>query len=502
MSTVIWSIAGSDNSGGAGIQADLATVASFNALAPLHLCTVITAVTAQGPDGLLASVPVSLSLLQQQVQALLPSHLPSVIKLGLIGNSEQLHYLLELLPELKRQKADLLVVCDPVQLCSSGGKLNSADLSPAQWQRILPYIDIITPNLPELHYLSQQRDVNDAIAQLLTLGVGAVLSKGGHSDDLDWACDTLQFSQKFRYRGNPPLCQQAQLCSPRQSGSAVHGTGCALSMALCCALAAGFAAEDAFVLAKMYLDQGITAARRINGYRHLGHAPALFHRASLPALRDSWRKTATAFAPLKEQLGLYLIVPDVPSLQQAIASGARTVQLRLKQHCHSMLRQQIRLAVHLAQQAGVQLFINDHWQLALELGAYGVHLGQEDIEQADVAAIARAGLRLGISCHGLYRLLRAEQLEPSYLAIGAVFATDTKDMRGKLQGLDKLPLYSRLFSRRPLVAIGGINAENAGAVLACGIRHLAMVSAFAKAVNKTAFVRQLQQQLQEYRYVD
>ena len=250
MSTVIWSIAGSDNSGGAGIQADLATVASFNALAPLHLCTVITAVTAQGPDGLLASVPVSLSLLQQQVQALLPSHLPSVIKLGLIGNSEQLHYLTELLPALKRQQADLLVICDPVQLCSSGGKLSAADLSLEHWQRLLPYIDIITPNLPELQYLSQQRDIKDAITLLLSLGVGAVLSKGGHSQDLDWACDTLQFSPRFRYRSHPPLCQQAQLCSPRQSGSAVHGTGCALSMALCCALAAGFAAEDAFVLAR------------------------------------------------------------------------------------------------------------------------------------------------------------------------------------------------------------------------------------------------------------
>lgn len=502
MSNVIWSIAGSDNSGGAGIQADLATVASFNALAPLHLCTIISAVTAQGPDGLLASEPVSLSLLKQQVQALLPGHLPAVIKLGLIASGEQLDYLAELLPALKQQQADLLIVCDPVQLCSSGGKLSADDLRLSHWQRLLPYIDIITPNLPELQYLSQQRDIKDAISQLLTLGAGAVLSKGGHSDDAEWACDTLQFSPRFRYRGYPPLCQQAQLCSPRQSGPAVHGTGCALSMALCCALAAGFAAEDAFVLAKMYLDQGIAAAKQINGYRHLGHAPLQLHSAALPTLIHSGSKTDAAFAPVKADLGLYLIVPDLPSLLQAIAAGANTVQLRLKHYSNSMLRQQIRQAVYLAQQAGIQLFINDHWQLAIELGAYGVHLGQEDIEQADLTAIARAGVRLGISCHGLYRLLRAEQLEPSYLAIGAVFATNTKDMRGKLQGLDKLPLYSRLFNRRPLVAIGGINAGNAADVLACGIRHLAMVSAFASAPDKPAFVRQLQQQLEEYRYAD
>ena len=133
----------------------------------------------------------------------------------------------------------------------------------------------------------------------------------------------------------------------------------------------------------------------------------------------------------------------------------------------------------------------------MELGAYGVHLGQEDIDQANLAALQQAGLRLGLSSHGFYKLLRAQQLKPSYLAIGAVFATQTKDMGGKLQGLQKLYRYPALFPKIPLVAIGGINATNAKAVLACGIKHLAVVQGFAKATDPKLWVQQMQQLITE-----
>ena len=97
------------------------------------------------------------------------------------------------------------------------------------------------------------------------------------------------------------------------------------------------------------------------------------------------------------------------------------------------------------------------------------------------------------SNHGFYKLLRAQQLRPSYLAIGAVFTTQTKEMGGKLQGLQKLIRYPTLFPTIPLVAIGGINENNAKAVLACGIKHLAVVQAFAQATDPTLWVQQMQQ---------
>jgi hydroxymethylpyrimidine kinase/phosphomethylpyrimidine kinase/thiamine-phosphate diphosphorylase len=186
-------------------------------------------------------------------------------------------------------------------------------------------------------------------------------------------------------------------------------------------------------------------------------------------------------------------VASVAELQRALAAGVKTLQLRIKSTEQQLLRQQIKEAVQLCQHPDIQLFINDHWQLALELGAYGVHLGQEDIDQANLAALQQAGLRLGISSHGFYKLLRAQQLYPSYLAIGAVFATQTKNMGGKLQGLQKLARYTALFPQIHLVAIGGINENNAKAVLATGIKHLAVVQGFAKATDPKLWVQQMQQ---------
>ena len=214
-------------------------------------------------------------------------------------------------------------------------------------------------------------------------------------------------------------------------------------------------------------------------------------------LTENLQPQTQAFAPLKAALGLYVIVPSVTELQRALAAGVKTLQLRIKNTDQQLLRQQIKEAVQLCQHPDIQLFINDHWQLALELGAYGVHLGQEDIDQANLAALQQAGLRLGLSSHGFYKLLRAQQLKPSYLAIGAVFATQTKDMGGKLQGLQKLYRYPALFPKIPLVAIGGINATNAKAVLACGIKHLAVVQGFAKATDPKLWVQQMQQLITE-----
>ena len=496
MTTVVWSIAGSDNSAGAGIQADLQTAQGFSSVGSVHLCTLLTAVTAQGPAGLVACQPVDATLLQQQAESLLPEHAPAVIKTGLICNPAQLHWLIQLVQQLKQLDPQLLLLCDPVQQCSSGGELSQ--LQPQHWQQLWPYVDVLTPNLPELQYLSGQSQQAAAVDWLLQQGVKAVLVKGGHCSG---ACaqDKLHIGPAFLYRGYPAYPQQVTLSSPRLAGNP-HGTGCVFAAALACALALGFALEDAFVLAKIYGQQGIQQPVQLGDYQHCGHQP-VGASTRLPRLEQSDRPSLR-FPPLNAPLGLYLVLPDYDTLRLAVAAGAKTVQLRLKQQSNAELRRQISAAIALCQQHQVQLFINDHWQLALELGAYGVHLGQEDLEQADLQAIAKAGLRLGLSCHGLYKLLRAEQLQPSYLAIGAVFATHTKDMRGKLQGLSKLPLYRQLFRQRPLVAIGGIHSKNAAAVLSTGIRHLALVSAFMQAGDKPAFVRELQQLIEEFPHAD
>ncbi len=154
--------------------------------------------------------------------------------------------------------------------------------------------------------------------------------------------------------------------------------------------------------------------------------------------------------------------------------------MRLKNKTDKELREQIKAAVAVCQTYDCRLFINDYWQLAIEYGAYGVHIGQEDLLDADLATIQQSGLRLGISTHGCYEFLLAQQLRPSYLAIGAIFPTKTKDMTGQIQGIDNLEQTLKLATDIPVVAIGGINHERAESVWQTGVDSIAVVTAITE----------------------
>ena len=112
-----------------------------------------------------------------------------------------------------------------------------------------------------------------------------------------------------------------------------------------------------------------------------------------------------------------------------------------------------------------------------------MHLGQEDLATADLKAIKSAGLRLGISTHGYYEMLRAAQYQPSYIALGAIYPTKTKDMSGQIQGIDRLKHYAKLFADKSTVAIGGITQERAAEVTATGVGSIAVVTALTEADN-------------------
>ena len=138
------------------------------------------------------------------------------------------------------------------------------------------------------------------------------------------------------------------------------------------------------------------------------------------------------------------------------------------------------------------MFINDYWQWAIEFGAYGVHLGQEDIQDADIEAIAQAGVRLGISTHGFEELNLALAYEPSYCAIGAIFPTKTKDMTGQIQGVDKLAQLRQVQTDIPVVAIGGIYAHNIQSVVETGVNSVAVVTALTESEDYQQEFKQLQ----------
>jgi len=210
-----------------------------------------------------------------------------------------------------------------------------------------------------------------------------------------------------------------------------------------------------------------------------------------------------AFASCPTQLGIYAVVPDAEWVTRLVALKVPTVQLRFKSDDAQAVADQVRRAEAAARGSATRLFINDHWQVALDVhasapnsGLYGIHLGQEDIDDADLVAIRAAGLRLGISTHGYAEMLRVAPLNPSYLALGAVFATPTKTMPTVPQGLGRLFAYAAAMRTRvpapPLVAIGGIDLAAMPRVLQSGVGCVAVVRAITQAADVAAAVDTLQ----------
>lgn len=172
----------------------------------------------------------------------------------------------------------------------------------------------------------------------------------------------------------------------------------------------------------------------------------------------------------------YPVFDSADWVARALAMGVGMVQLRLKDLSEPDLRDQIRRSSALAQKHGAILVINDHWQIAIDEGADWLHLGQEDLDTADIKAIRRAGLRLGVSTHDHGELDRALALGPDYVALGPVYPTILKQMKWREQGLDRVTEWKRLIGDVPLCAIGGLSVERAPGVFAAGADLVAAVT--------------------------
>ncbi|MBN3083302.1 thiamine phosphate synthase [Pectobacterium polaris] len=191
---------------------------------------------------------------------------------------------------------------------------------------------------------------------------------------------------------------------------------------------------------------------------------------------------STPFAPTVQRLGLYPVVDSVEWIERLLGVGVKTIQLRIKDRSDEQAESDVIQAIALGRRYQAQLFINDYWRLAVKHQAYGVHLGQDDLDTADLAAIKQAGLRLGVSTHDDRELARAVAINPSYIALGHIFPTQTKDMPSAPQGLTELTRHiTDLQGRFPTVAIGGISIDKIPAVLKTGVGSIAVVSAITQA---------------------
>ncbi|QYJ91720.1 bifunctional hydroxymethylpyrimidine kinase/phosphomethylpyrimidine kinase [Shewanella halotolerans] len=578
---IVWTIAGSDSGSGAGIQADLATMADLGC----HGCSVITCVTAQNSVAVNGVEPVSEAILLAQLDTLLADLPPKAIKIGLLANQRQINLVADWLathiaPLKTGDGLPISIILDPVMVASCGDALTgeSAVQASAQTKTKLktkpktklktkpkhlagldfsPFaklLTLMTPNASEFGKLvGKETASSDEM-----LGQASALSKrlacnllitGGDKGSL-WRSDRAE---------DLLICNAVAHTSPlhqhtsfRLSGERVdnpnhHGSGCTLSSAIASFLAQGLVLHDAILLAKTYVVQGIASAKALGaGAGPLARTGWPSGLVSLPRITELTGGTQLSssdsasdcsllgsslsssaanfsrysfprlsFLRLKRPIGVYPVVDNLNTLEQVLAAGATTAQLRIKLEDDGQagrkgeeskqgkgkqeegqgaaaLEAQIQAAIALGRKYDAQVFINDHWQLALKHGAFGIHLGQEDLFEADLNRIAEAGIALGVSSHGVFELALASQLNPSYLALGHIFPTPTKSMPSNPQGLSMLARMVALWKPDcPRVAIGGIDASRLERVKATNVEAVAVVRAVTQADSPGEAYKQL-----------
>jgi thiamine-phosphate pyrophosphorylase len=172
----------------------------------------------------------------------------------------------------------------------------------------------------------------------------------------------------------------------------------------------------------------------------------------------------------------YLIVDSAAGIERLVPLGVKLVQLRIKTMDEAGLRAEIRTAKALCAQYHCQLIVNDYWRLAIEEGCDFVHLGQEDLQTADLSLIRAAGVKLGLSTHDHVELETAMAVEPVYIALGPIYPTILKKMKWAPQGLERIAEWRVRVAPIPLVAIGGLNPERLDGVFEAGANSAAVVT--------------------------
>ena len=185
----------------------------------------------------------------------------------------------------------------------------------------------------------------------------------------------------------------------------------------------------------------------------------------------------------------YPVIDSIAWLQRLAALGVGTIQLRVKGLDHAAAVSVVREALQATRGTAAKLVVNDYWRAAIEAGAAHVHRGQEDLAHADVPAIRRAGLTLGLSTHDDAELENALRHDPDYVALGPIFPTTLKAMRFAPQGISRLREWKRRVGSIPLVAIGGIVLEQASPIFAAGADSIAVVSDIARNADPESRVR-------------
>lgn len=385
---------------------------------------------------------------------------PTAIKVGRLESSKEIANTISLLKDY------------------SGSVVFDMPVIPKAMNGILHFVDVLVLDVSEAeiilnHAINSQEDIKNAAEELLNLGVKSVFLKGEQLHEPLWIHD-------YWSNGSTSFW----LSQRRYSDAKYPEAGSLFSTAIAASLALGYTSEDALVIAKMYVHQAIRLAQ---ASLYFGGFPE--QQIDLPYLSSMPLYDMPTPFMRSPYLGLYPVVDSFEWVEKLLQQGVKTIQLRVKERTQS-LEDEVKRSIALAKQYQAILFINDYWDLALKLDAEAVHLGQSDLDTADLDAIREKGLLLGVSTHCYYEVARAHAICPSYVAIGPIYPTTSKEMAFGAQGVAMLQRWKRTLDY-PLVAIGGISLERAADVVATGVSGVALISAITQAKDPELATQQL-----------
>ena len=456
----ILAIGGSDSAGCSGIQADLKTMSAFD----LHGSSVVTTITAQNTREVRENIPMSAEIVRAQLELILSDLTIGAVKTGLLGTSEIIHTIADVLRTKAFNKMPIIV--DPVIRASTGKVLLGEDAQSALIKQILPLTTLLTPNAIEASALTGipihcAQDAINAGRSLIDLGCESVLIKGGHfnfspgTDILVLPNQVLTFTGKAIEASN------------------TRGTGCTLASAIAACLTKGMPLPESVQIAKAFVQRSIESSYSIGegpGPIDVFHCQryAKIHRAPLG------RFHAITNASLQSTYS------HIELANLALKGGADVVQYREKSNLDSMSRITIATQIRsLCHEYKANLIVNDRTEIARGACAAGVHIGKNDLPPKLARQIMGPIALIGRTANSFEEALQAEQEPVDYIGVGPVFGTTSKVNAAEPLGLETLEKIAN-HTTKPIIAIGGIDPEHVDALIKAGAFGFAILSGLWK----------------------
>ena len=408
-----------DSSGGAGFASD-AKAASALGVEPKYI---MTHVTAQTHNSVMDILPVSKDNFEAQLKSSCLNKekgkdFSVVIKLGMVAKKWMFEKVLSFLNSLKKERFRIDLVVDPIVLSSSSKSLMEDEALDFLKEFIFPKVTLLTPNLNEAEKIldikaASLKDVEKMGEIFLSMGVESVLIKGGHFFEKMASTSNEIVQDYFCSSSKKYWLKAKKIKLNNQENPLIRGTGCFLATAIASNLSQGLNVSDSLVLGRCLLSSSIKKSSFQGDVSILGATNIeSFSSCDFPIIEVSSNQefyeknnlgNRGEFQTLKDGAEsfpwLYPIVDRAKWISKLANNQLKIIQLRVKDLEGEALEKEVEEAVYLSKKLKIKLFVNDYWELAIKYGAYGVHLGQEDLSISDLDKIRRKGLALGLSSH-------------------------------------------------------------------------------------------------------